>query len=99
MASCEATGPWAIVCDDPSIVVAVTYESRFCGTPCQTSSRASTNEMGSNTHSTQRVRSAQKLPSELAECRAKPRISAMANAIPVAADTKFCTVRPAIWTR
>lgn len=49
MASCEATGPWAIVCDVPSTVVATTYELRFCGTPCQTRSSASTNEIGSNT--------------------------------------------------
>ena len=34
-----------------------------------------------------------------AERRAKPRISAMASAMPVAADTKFCTVRPAICVR
>ena len=31
--------------------------------------------------------------------RAKPRISATAMAMPVAAETKFCTVRPAICTR
>ncbi|WP_421594516.1 hypothetical protein [Shinella sp. M27] len=29
--------------------------------------------------------------------RAIARVSAMASAMPVAADRKFCTVRPAIW--
>ena len=38
---------------------------------------------------------------ELARCllRAKPRTSAIATAMPTAADTKFCTARPAICTR
>ena len=31
--------------------------------------------------------------------RAKPRISATRTAMPVAAETKFCTVRPSIWLR
>ena len=34
-----------------------------------------------------------------AERRAKPRTSAIASAMPVAAETKLCTVSPAIWTR
>ena len=31
--------------------------------------------------------------------RARPRISATITAMPAAADTKFCTVRPTIWVR
>ena len=31
--------------------------------------------------------------------RVNPRISATATAMPTAADTKFCTARPAIWVR
>ena len=47
----------------------------------------------------QRVRSTQKLPIVCAERRAKPRISATASAMPVAAETKLCTVSPAICVR
>ncbi|MGA8382223.1 MAG: hypothetical protein WB710_13960 [Stellaceae bacterium] len=47
----------------------------------------------------QRVRSTQKLPIALASRRTNPRISANAMAMPVAADTKLCTVSPAICTR
>ena len=46
-----------------------------------------------------RVRSTQKLPIVAEPRRARPRISATATAMPTAADTKFCTVRPAIWVR
>ena len=34
-----------------------------------------------------------------ARWRVKPRISATATAMPTAAETKFCTVSPVIWTR
>ena len=47
----------------------------------------------------QRTRSAQKLPIVAAPARVKPRTSATDRAMPVAAETKFCTVSPAIWTR
>ena len=46
-----------------------------------------------------RTRSTQKLPSSAVRVRAKPRTRATATAMPTAAETKFCTVRPAIWTR
>ena len=46
-----------------------------------------------------RVTSTQKLPTVVAEERAKPRTSAKAIARPVAADRKLCTVRPSIWVR
>ena len=67
--------------------------------PCATRTSASTAEIGSRTKSVIRVRSTQKLPTLRAEARAKPRITATATAMPVAAETKFCTVRPAIWVR
>ena len=46
-----------------------------------------------------RVRSTQKLPMSFVVCRAIPRMSATITAMPVAAETKFCTVRAAIWVR
>ena len=67
--------------------------------PCQTNTRPMTIEIGSRMYSTQRVRSTQKLPIVCAERRAKPRTSATASAMPVAAETKLCTVSPAIWVR
>ena len=76
IASCEATGPCAMVCVVtvvvlPSVPVtfcgstsfAVSYGSKFCTTPCETSTSANTIEIGSSTHSVPRVRSTQKLPS------------------------------------
>jgi hypothetical protein len=39
------------------------------------------------------------LPSAAPERAAKPRITAASTAIPTAAETKFCTVRPTIWTK
>ena len=44
-----------------------------------------------------RVRSTQKLPIVERRRRTSPRMRAMATVSPTAADTKFCTVRPAIW--
>ncbi len=46
-----------------------------------------------------RTRSTQKFPIVSLRRRASPRISATATEIPTAADTKFCTVSPAIWVR
>ena len=47
----------------------------------------------------QRTRSAQKLPIVAALARVKPRTKATARTMPVAAETKFCTVSPAIGTK
>ena len=47
----------------------------------------------------QRVTSTQKLPMVRIEEREKPRISATASAMPVAADRKFWCVSPSICTR
>ena len=46
-----------------------------------------------------RVMSTQKLPMVVAECLTKPRIRAISIAMPVAAERKFCTVRPSIWVK
>ena len=45
------------------------------------------------------MRSTQKLPTVSACLRTKPRISGISTAMPVAADTKFCTPSAADWTR
>ncbi len=55
--------------------------------------------MGSSTKRVMRVRSTQKLPTLFADARAKPRMTATATAMPVAAETKFCTVSPVICVR
>jgi hypothetical protein len=47
----------------------------------------------------ERTRSTQKLPTVSLVLRAKPRISATSTAMPVAAETKFWTVRPSICVR
>ena len=46
-------------------------------------------QSGSRTLSVQRVTSTQKLPTVRADARAKPRMTATAMAIPVAAERKF----------
>ena len=46
-----------------------------------------------------RVTSTQKLPMVFFSWRAKPRTSAIAIAMPAAADAKFCTASAAIWTK
>ena len=47
------------------------------------------------------MRSCQKLPSVGVALRraTMPRMSAMTTAMPTAAETKFCTARPAIWLK
>ena len=66
--------------------------------PAPTKTIANTTEIGSRMRRQMRVRSTQKLPSRSVLLRAKPRTSAIATAIPTAAETKFCTARPAICT-
>ena len=43
--------------------------------------------------------SCQKLPRPVPLRPMMPRISATATAMPTAAETKFCTVSPAIWLK
>ncbi|CFO32747.1 Uncharacterised protein [Bordetella pertussis] len=80
-------------------VCASTYGSRFCTTPWLTSASARMNDSGSSTYSVARTRSAQKLPSVAALWRASPRTRAISTAMPVAAETKFCTVSASICVR
>ena len=82
----------------PSVVTSVPPE-RFCTTPPAIRTIAATTLIGSRTRSVIRVRSTQKLPSWSVLRRANPRTSATATAMPTAAETKFCTARPAICTR
>jgi hypothetical protein len=58
------------------------------------STTAATAASGSRMRVVARVRSTQKLPSRSVPTRTSPRISATTTARPVAAEAKFCTVRP-----
>ena len=54
---------------------------------------------GSSTKSSERVMSTQKFPTALMSVRATPRMTAIAPAIPAAAETKLCHASPAIWLK
>src|SRR5690606_40979875 len=69
---------------------------KFWIAPQATSTTAATAARGTRTRTTPRTRSAQKLPSSPVRERANPRTSATATAMPTAAETKFCTARPAV---
>src|ERR1700687_5620877 len=56
-------------------------------------------QIGRRTHSVARVRSTQKLPIVLALARATPRMTAIASAMPVAAEAKLWNVSPTIVVR
>ncbi len=99
IASCEATGPPGIVCVPPVSVVTSVKPSKFCTTPPTSSATAPTSgEREQEQASSPRTRSTQKLPIVLDPRRAKPRTRAIATARPTAAETKFCTARPASCT-
>ncbi len=99
MTSWLATGPPGMVWVWPTTEVTSWPPEKFCTTPIATRTRPPTIAIGSRIRSTVRVRSTQKLPSRSVLARAKPRISAIATTMPTAADRKFCTARPANWTR
>ena len=65
------------------------YGFRFCTTPCEANTKATTRLTGNSSHNRQRVKSTQKFPSVAASCRAMPRITAMASTMPTAADAKL----------
>ena len=67
--------------------------------PWLTSTTVRTSASGSRTRTVPRTRSTQKLPIVAERRRARPRMRATATEMPTAADTKFCTARPAIWVR
>ena len=99
IASWLATGPPGMCWVAPVIVVTVCGSARFCTVPAAIRSTVATMLSGSRMRKLPRVRSTQKLPTRLVRERAKPRTSATTTAMPTAAEAKFCTARPAIWTR
>src|ERR1022692_4446947 len=98
MTSCEATWPPTIVWCAPDSVVTVWKAEKFSIAPLAIRMMAPRIDRGSSSRMTARVRSTQKLPSLSVLDRTKPRISAIATTRPTAADRKFCTARPDIWT-
>ena len=46
IASCDATGPRAMICVAPSKVVALTEPVRVCGTPCEARNKAPITQIG-----------------------------------------------------
>ena len=98
-ASWEATGAVEICCAVPSRAVTATPPDSDWIMPWVRNSAAKIRPRGSNTRTTARVRSTQKLPITLLRTRQNPRTTATATAIPTAAETKFCTVSPIIWVR
>jgi hypothetical protein len=99
MASWAANGPPGITCGTPSSVVATVKPWRFWMAPWLTSTRAARTLSGSSTRVVARVRSTQKLPIVALRRRTRPRTSAIATAMPTAADTKFCTASPSTCVR
>ena len=95
MTSWEATGPPGMDWVPPATVVTSVKPSKFCTTPPAISASAPSTDSGSSTRTVVRVRSTQKLPMVPLRRYAKPRTRATATAMPVAAETKFCTARPA----
>ena len=98
IASCEATGPPGRFCVLPASVVSSVKPLKFCTTPPMMSTIALRNAKGRSSRNDPRNRSTQKLPIVPDLRRAKPRTRAIATAMPTAADTKFCTARPASCT-
>ncbi len=98
MTSCDATGPPGMVWVPPVIVVTSVKPVKFWTTPPMIRTIDITMARGSSTRPTPRTRSTQKLPIVAEPRRAKPRTSATATAMPTAAETKFCTARPASCT-
>jgi len=101
MAVWLATGPPGSTCSVtvPSSGFTVVLPCRFWMVPCDTMNSATTNENGSRMRNTVRTRSTQKLPRVRWPRRTMPRTRATAMAMPTAADTKFCTVKPSSWVR
>ncbi len=98
MTSWEATGPPTIVCWPPISVLIVWVRLKLSITPAAVRMIAPITEIGSSSRTVPRVMSTQKLPSRSVRLRMNPRISAIATAMPTAAERKFCTARPAICT-
>ncbi len=98
MTSCEATAP-PFHCWVPPVNCPTSWmPEKFWRTPHATSTTAPTTEIGRRMRTVPRTRSAQKLPSSPVRERENPRTRATATAIPTAAETKFWTARPPVWT-
>ena len=98
IASCEATGPPGSTCVPPVMVCTSVKPLKFWMTPAVSSAIAATIDRGSSSRKMPRTRSTQKLPRVSERRAAKPRTSAIATAMPTAAETKFCTASPASCT-
>jgi hypothetical protein len=98
MASCDATGPPGSTDEPPVTFVTSVKPLKFCTTPPTIRTIAATIASGSSRRTSPRTRSTQKLPRLPNRRAAKPRTRATATAMPTAAETKFCTARPASWT-
>lgn len=82
-----ATGPRAMICSDPSSVVACAAPAIVIGMPPIVISVATTSASGSSTRNVARCTSMKKLPNSFRPAR--PRAIAASAAIPVAADTNW----------
>ena len=98
IASWDPAGARGIVCAVPSTPRTSIPERSVITTPVATSTSAATNASGSRILTTPRVRSTQKLPIRSVFDPTNPLMSATATARPTAADRKFWTVSPTIWT-
>ena len=96
--SWEAVGASAMVDGRPSGPMTSTPARRLITTPMATRATAATAAIGSRIRVQPRTMSTHALPSRSVRLRTKPRTRATATAMPTAADTKFWTVSPAIWT-
>ncbi len=103
IASCEANGPPGMCCSVTSfvesIVVAIRSPLRLWIAPWEMRTTVNTSASGSRMRTTVLVMSTQKLPIVRDRVLVMPRMRPTTIAMPAAADTKFCTVKPIIWLR
>ena len=91
------SGPSGMVCGSTSCAVVVRLE--ILDNALRDQGERETKLIGRRTHKNERVRSTQKFPMVLDSWRAMPRITAMASAMPTAAEKKLWYASPAIWVR
>ncbi|WP_260691546.1 MULTISPECIES: hypothetical protein [unclassified Streptomyces] len=95
----EPTGPSRIVCLPPATVVKVCPPPRLWMTPPAIRIRPPRTAIGTRIRKIVRSRSTQKLPRSSVDRRTRPRTSARATQMPIAADANAWTPRPAITAR
>ena len=98
MTSIEATGPPGTCWVPPASVDAERNPLKFCTAPWLTRTRAPSTDSGTNTRTSDRVTSAQKLPIRRDD-PARPRTTASAAASPTAAAVNWATTSPAMSAR